>query len=237
MPWLSSKSALDEMTTAEAAFVLGVDPTRIKKACANHVVEAGGGGTARKLAYGDVVFLRYYLTHPDLSADQRTTLYKNLKQSHAKQVRPRTPKAFSTGRTVRGQWKPAKLLVAASQDGTMVVDLTPSVAEVSERAAELVRLREAVEDGPNGEPLLRGTSVPVYRIAALVRAPREGQPDTSEARKGFPSLSEEQITTAYSYSLAYPKKGRPYPAKSLKSMLDEIEFPAIADDDDDGENE
>ena len=214
------------MTTAEAAFVLGVDPTRVKKACANHVVEAGGGGTARKLAYGDVVFLRYYLTHPDLSADQRTTLYKNLKQ-----VRPRTPKAFPTGRTVRGQWKPTKLLVAASQDGTMVVDLTPSVAEVSERAAELVRLREAVEDGPNGEPLLRGTNVPVYRIAALVRAHREGQPDTSEARKGFPSLSEEQITTAYSYSLAYPKKGRPYPAKSLKSMLDEIEFPAIAEDD------
>ena len=35
-----SESALDEMTTAEAAFVLGVDPTRIKKACANHVVEA-----------------------------------------------------------------------------------------------------------------------------------------------------------------------------------------------------
>jgi hypothetical protein len=45
-----SKAALDEMTTDEAAFVLGVDPTRIKKACANHVVEAGGGGTARKLA-------------------------------------------------------------------------------------------------------------------------------------------------------------------------------------------
>jgi uncharacterized protein (DUF433 family) len=205
-----SEAALDEMTTAEAAFVLGVDPTRVKKACANHLVEAGGSGTARKLAYGDVVFLRYYLTHPDLSADQRTTLYKNLKQ-----VRPRTPKAFPTGHTVRAKRKPAKLLVAASQDGTMVVDLTPTVAEVSERAAELVRLREAVEDGPNGEPLLRGTSVPVYRIAALVRAPREGQPDTSEARKGFPSLSEEQITTAYSYSLAYPKKGRPYPAKSL----------------------
>jgi uncharacterized protein (DUF433 family) len=211
-----SESALDEMTTAEAAFVLGVDPTRIKKACANHVVEAGGSETARKLAYGDVVFLRYYLTHPDLSADQRTTLYKNLKQSNAKQRR---------------------LLVAASHDGTMVVDLTPSVAEVSERAAELVRLREAVEDGPNGEPLLRGTNVPVYRIAALVQAPREGRPDTSEARKGFPSLSDEQITTAYSYSLAYPKKGRPYPAKSLKSMLDEIEFPAIAEDDDAGENE
>jgi uncharacterized protein (DUF433 family) len=100
-----------------------------------------------------------------------------------------------------------------------------------------MRLREAVEDGPNGEPLLRGTSVPVYRIAALVQAPREGQPDTSEARKGFPSLSEEQITTAYSYSLAYPKKGRPYLARSIKSMLAEIEFPAIADDNDDGENE
>src|SRR4051812_5989321 len=170
------EAALDEMTTAEAAFVLGVDPTRVKKACANHVVEAGGGGTARKLAYGDVVFLRYYLTHPDLSVDQRTTLYQNLKQTHAKQVRPLPRKGFSTARTVRGQWKPAKLLVAASQDGTMVVDLTPTVAEISERAAELVRLREAVEDGPNGESLLRGTGVPVYRVAALVQAPPEGQP-------------------------------------------------------------
>jgi uncharacterized protein (DUF433 family) len=231
-----SESALDEMTTTEAAFVLGVDPTRIKKACANHVVEAGGGGTARKLAYGDVVFLRYYLTHPDLSADQRTTLYKNLKQSHAKQVRPQLWKHIPTGRNVREHLKQRRLLVAASHDGTMVIDLTPSAAEVSERAAELVHLREAVEDSPNGELLLRGTNIPVYRIAALVQAPRAGQPDTSEARKGFPSLSDEQITTAYSYSLAYPKKGRPYPARSLKSMLDEIEFPAIAEDDDDGEN-
>jgi uncharacterized protein (DUF433 family) len=232
-----SKAALDEMTTAEAAFVLGVDPARIKKACANHVVEAGGGGTARKLAYGDVVFLRYYLTHPDLSADQRTTLYKNLKQSHAKQVRPQLWKDIPTGRDVGEHLKQRRLLIAASYDGTIVIDLTPSVAEVSARSAELVRLREAVEDGPNGEPLLRGANVPVYRIAALVQASREGQPDTSEARKGFPSLSDEQITTAYSYSLAYPKKGRPYPARSLKSMLDDIEFPAIANDDDDGENE
>src|SRR3954462_30344 len=121
------EAALDEMTTAEAAFVLGVDPTRVKKACANHVVEAGGGGTARKLAYGDVVFLRYYLTHPDLSADQRTTLYRNLKQSQAKQVRPWSWKDISTGHNVREQLKQRRLLVAASHDGTMVVDLTPAV--------------------------------------------------------------------------------------------------------------
>lgn len=223
-----SESAVDEMTTAEAAFVLGVDQNKVKKACANRVIEARVRGAARKLEYGDVVFLRYYLTHPDLSADQRATLYRNVKLGNAKLYQP-SRKVFRPSR-VAGKRKPARMLIAASQDGTMVVDLAPTIAEVSERAAELMRLRDAVKDGTNGEPRLRGADVPVYRVAALVLATQDGEVDTAEARKGFPSLSEEQIVTAYRYSLAYPKKGRPYPSRSLKSMLDEIEFPEISDD-------
>ena len=86
----------------------------------------------------------------------------------------------------------------------------------------------------------RCSGAPVYPYIVSRRWSRRlgrGSPIHPKPGRDFPSLSEEQITTAYSYSLAYPKKGRPYPAKSLKSMLDEIEFPAIAEDDDDGENE
>lgn len=224
-----SQAAIEKMTTAEAAFVLGVDPSKVKKACANRLVEPTVEEAGRKLAYGDVVFLRYYLTHPDLSADQRTTLYQNVKLApHRLKLNQWVTRV---SRKARGQRKPARVLVAASQDGTLVVDLTPTIAEVSERTAELARLREAVIIGPNGEPYLRDTNAPVYRIAALVRETPDGMLDLTEARRGFPSLSQDRIETAYHYSVAYPKKGRPYPNRSLKSVLDDIEFPRIPEED------
>jgi uncharacterized protein (DUF433 family) len=231
---MGSQAAVVDMTTAEAAFVLGVEPSRVKKAWLNRIIEPKAGESPRKLAYGDVVFLRYYLTHPDLSAEQRAVLYRNVKLEDAKlRQASRTVYRQAVGRHQR-----ARMLVPASQDGTLVVDLTSTIAEVSDRAAELVRLREAVETDPNGEPRLRNTDVPVYRVAALVKEIQDDRLDTSEAAMGFPSLSQEQIVTAYRYSLAYPKKGRPYSSaerKSLKSRLDQIEFPDLPEVEDNGE--
>jgi acyl-CoA reductase-like NAD-dependent aldehyde dehydrogenase len=54
-------------------------------------------------------------------------------------------------------------------------------------------------------------------VAALAR----GQ-SVAEIVEDFPSLSRDQVEAAIDYAKAYPKRGRPYPARSLKRTLAEL---------------
>ncbi len=56
-----------------------------------------------------------------------------------------------------------------------------------------------------GTPVFRGTRVPVYAIAGLVR----GGTPVEEILEGYPSLTEEKIRLAELYVTAHPKRGRP----------------------------
>lgn len=99
--------------------------------------------------------------------------------------------------------------------------LALELADVDERiAARLDRLDAAkahVEEGA-AEPVLRGTDgVPVYLVAAL--AAGQGLDATLE---DHPGLTRAQVEAAAEYARAYPKSGRPYPARSLKRMLGEL---------------
>jgi len=86
--------------------------------------------------------------------------------------------------------------------------------------AELKRIKEVVESGSAGEPVLRGTAVPVHVVAALAEA--DG---VEGATRAYPSLSRADVEAAVAYAEVYPKKGRPYPKKSLKRMLRELALP------------
>lgn len=46
-----------------------------------------------------------------------------------------------------------------------------------------------------------------------------------EAARAYPSLPRETIEAAVQYAHVYPKKGRPYPAASMKRMLSELALP------------
>ena len=41
----------------------------------------------------------------------------------------------------------------------------------------------------------------------------------------YPGLAREQVEAAAEYARAYPKRGRPYPRRSLKRMLAELDLP------------
>ena len=41
----------------------------------------------------------------------------------------------------------------------------------------------------------------------------------SDVRRDYPSLTDKQIATAKAYAEAYPKSGRPYPAKTVKRAV------------------
>ena len=81
----------------------------------------------------------------------------------------------------------------------------------------LEEIRGTVDVGGESDPVIRGTGVPVYVIAGLAR----GQ-TVEEILEDYPSLAREQVEGAIEYAKAYPKAGRPYPARSFKRMIGDL---------------
>jgi uncharacterized protein (DUF433 family) len=91
------------------------------------------------------------------------------------------------------------------------VELTPEAAEAIERADEYARLRDRyIQHDPKvmgGEPVIRGTRVPVRTVAALIE---DGEsPDVM--REDYPHVPEEAYAVAVLWAHANPRRGRPAP--------------------------
>ena len=104
--------------------------------------------------------------------------------------------------------------------GVFVVDVEDVDRRIERRLAELDQIKSRVEADDGGEPVLKGTDVPVHVVAALAEAG-----GVEEAARAYPSLSKAAVEAAVAYAEVYPKKGRPYPARSLKRMLSELALP------------
>lgn len=94
------------------------------------------------------------------------------------------------------------------RDDFLSIDLSPFLKSVRERLAKLAKARALVVEDPeilNGTPVIKGTRVPVYDIAACVSA------GDSKARilAGYPTITSDDIDLAVLYDKAYPPRGRP----------------------------
>jgi len=102
--------------------------------------------------------------------------------------------------------------------GEIVLDLAKVDADLDSGLRRLDDVRRGVEAGEErGEPFIKGSKIPVYLVAALAR-----EQSAAEIVEDFPSLSRDQVEAAIEYAKAYPKRGRPYPARSLKRALTEL---------------
>jgi uncharacterized protein (DUF433 family) len=80
-----------------------------------------------------------------------------------------------------------------------------------------------------GEPVFRGTRVPVHMIAGLVSRGSTG----TELQDDYPRLTPEMIRLAPVYAAAYPPRGRPrrqpwhdrQAVHSLRRRVDSIALP------------
>jgi uncharacterized protein (DUF433 family) len=92
--------------------------------------------------------------------------------------------------------------------GFLRIDLREPRRELAASLRRLRRARGIVVSDPDimgGEPVFRGTRVPVHMIAALI-----GQGSTeSDLLAGYPRLTPELIQLAPIYAAAYPLRGRP----------------------------
>jgi uncharacterized protein (DUF433 family) len=102
-------------------------------------------------------------------------------------------------------WKsPANLV----RDEFLTIDFAPFRQAVDERLSKLQTARSIVVSDPEimgGTPVIRGTRVPVYDVAASVAA---GIP-LDRILAAYPSLKMEEIELANLYAEANPQRGRP----------------------------
>lgn len=94
------------------------------------------------------------------------------------------------------------------RDDFLTIDLAPFVKRTKERLDRLNAARELVVIDPailGGIPIIRGTRVPVYDVAASVT---RGLPP-ERILAAYPSLDIEKIELATIYAEANPARGRP----------------------------
>jgi len=109
--------------------------------------------------------------------------------------------------------------------GRFRISVSDLVKEVERRTTDLVELAEKVAFRSDGEPVLKGTDIEVYRIAALL----DGGASIEQVLEDYPSLSRENVETAKAYADTYPKAGRPYPRTSVKRVLQGAGLEALDD--------
>ena len=184
-----------EFTAAEAAFVLREPVKTVKKALDDGPVQAKlvrkAGGAVRAIEWADLLYLLAVRTLRDeLTPKARNEFYHALKGVSVERVRE-------------------------VRFGRLSVSIDDLRAEVDKRARELAELAAKVEFRRDGEAILKGSKVEVYRLAALLA----GGMTPQQIREDYPTLTLEEVATAKAYADTYPKSGRPYPSKTVKRAI------------------
>src|SRR5580658_9497228 len=116
------------------------------------------------------------------------------------------------------------------QGGFLRIDLREPRRELAASIRELRRARQLIVSDPEvmgGDPVFRGTRVPVHLVATLL-----GQGSTeADLLDGYPRLTAEMLRFAPIYAAAYPLRGRPraqpwrdrQPIRSRRRKLASIE--------------
>ena len=110
---------------------------------------------------------------------------------------------------------PTQAAIGSINIGSLRYDFKPYVRRVKkniEATEKLFRLIDTTGD----EPVIKGTGVNAYRIAAL----HDGM-TIEEILRDYPSLGEQQVLAAKAYAESHPKSGRPYPKHTAKKAMRE----------------
>jgi uncharacterized protein (DUF433 family) len=184
-----------QFTAAEAAFVLREPVRVVKKALDEGPIESvltrKAGVRVRAIGWRDLFYLyAVRVLREELTPKARTEFYKALRRTRVER-----------GREVNF--------------GRLRIKVADLVKQVERRTAKLAELADKVEFRANGEPVLKGSEIEIYRIAALL----SGGMSIEDIQQDYPSLSRDAIETAKAFAETYPKPGRPYPRTTAKRAL------------------
>lgn len=110
---------------------------------------------------------------------------------------------------------PAQANIGTINIGPLRYDFAPYVRRVKKNIEATEKLFRLI-DSTGEEPVIKGTDISAYRIAAL----HDGM-EVEEILLDYPSLSQQQVLAAKAYAESHPKPGRPYPTTTVKKSMRE----------------
>jgi hypothetical protein len=198
-------AAAEALTLSEAGYVLEQSPAALNKAVDTGVIRARqrrvGNAVQRLIGRAEMRFLLLSeRLEGDLTPSGRRRLYDAVRRLSAD--------------------------VHRVSLGEVILDFARIDEDLKNRLQRLETVREWVDASDDEQgPFIKGTRIPVYMVAALAR-----EQTTAAILEDFPSLTHDQVEAAKEYAKAYPKRGRPYPARSLKRALGELADLGVFDD-------
>jgi uncharacterized protein (DUF433 family) len=197
------ETLIERLTTSEAAVAAGVSVPQIHRIIDEKILPEDLYSTTQMRTFRTdacVLIAFYFETAESLTAPARLRTIRNA-MAHC------------------GSWEQWKDCIV--EDHSITIRFSDIWKGVEERLHQLRRAREMVIEDPDilsGTPVLKGTRVPVYDIAAAVDS---GTP-TERILKSYPSLKDWQVKLASVYAKAVPLRGRPKrvsPAGGLKGSI------------------
>jgi uncharacterized protein (DUF433 family) len=203
---------IDTLTPAEAAVVSRVTMRDVHRVIDEHILPESFYSTdqTRSFTSQACVFISFYFRAADrLTSEERQRTIRIASE----------PQGTSGSRLV--------------QDAFLTIDLGTFWKDVEESLERLKAARAMVVSDPeilSGTPVIRGTRVPVYDVAASVAS---GIP-FDRILSAYPSLRREHVELATMYAEAYPQRGRPRlraalpPAATVLTQRRKRRIPATA---------
>ncbi|RUW81788.1 MAG: DUF433 domain-containing protein [Mesorhizobium sp.] len=189
------------LRTTEAAVVAGVDVQNVNKLIDDDILpkELFDQSDGRRVLPGGCVAINFYIhTAGILDAMERRRAIRLLSPRLRQLVWSNLAGDLEQDWTVHNQF--------------VTIDFKSVFAETWNRLHRLAAAHDTVASDPHilgGTPVLKGTRVPVYAVAAQVAA---GVP-LERIREDYPSLDDEKIELAAIYAKANPPRGRPSPSR------------------------
>ena len=181
-------AAIDSLTPAEAAVVAGVSMRDVHRVIDEHILPESLYDIqgARSFRSDACVFIAFYFEAADrLTSDERQRAI-----------------------ALASRHSPGEKSTKIVHDGFLTIDFAPFWTSVDKRLQRLNAARAQVSRDDRtlgGMPVIRGTRVPVYDVAASVAA---GYP-IERILSAYPSLNREQVELAALFAEANPPRGRP----------------------------
>lgn len=188
-------SAAELLTASEAAVVSSVSVRDINRIIDESILPADFISIERGrhvFAAGCSLIAFYFESAKQLTAEQRLWAIGI--------ATPRLHRPLTMARLLKEDW--------TLRDDYLTIDLAPFLRRTRDRLARLERARAMVVSSPevlSGTPVIRGTRVPVYDVAASVAAGIA----MDRILAAYPSLDVDKVELASLYAEATPPRGRP----------------------------
>jgi len=195
------------LTTPEAAVAAGVEVRDIHRLIDEHILpeELYSSEATRRVWSGACALVRFWYESAEIltPSERRYTINHLFSESKTNHV----AWTLKRWRSTKPDW--------TCHHRFLTLNLSHFIDDTIEEQDKLARAREIVIEDPmilGGLPVIKGTRVPVYDVAASAAAGLS----VSEIKDDYPSLSEEKIELAILYAKATPQRGRPKLSESRK---------------------